>query len=54
MEEAAWIKAEWKITENSRRARVYRITAKGRDQLSHEEQRWTAITAAIRQVLKEA
>jgi PadR family transcriptional regulator, regulatory protein PadR len=54
MEEASWIKAEWQTTENKRKARVYRITATGREQLKQDEQRWTAITGAIRQVLKEA
>ena len=54
MEESGWIRAEWRITENKRRARVYEITAAGRRQLREEESRWTAISAAIGQVLKEA
>jgi transcriptional regulator len=54
MEEAGWIRAEWTTTENKRRARIYEITAAGRKQLHEEESRWTAISAAIGQVLKEA
>lgn len=54
MEEAGWIHAEWATTENKRRARMYRITAEGRQQLHEEESRWTAISAAIGQALREA
>src|SRR3954447_12520902 len=45
MEEAGWIKADWTITGNKRRARMYEITAAGRCQLHEEESRWTAISA---------
>jgi transcriptional regulator len=54
MEEAGWVRAEWKITENKRRARIYEITPKGRRQLHEDEPRWTAISAAIAQALKGA
>jgi PadR family transcriptional regulator, regulatory protein PadR len=54
MEEAGLIRARWKTTENNRRARVYELTALGRKELQTEERRWTSITAAISQVLKEA
>ena len=54
MEEAGWIRARWRITENNRRARVYDLTALGRKQLQSEERRWTSITAAITKVLKRA
>jgi PadR family transcriptional regulator, regulatory protein PadR len=54
LEEAGLVRAQWKTTENNRRARVYELTAPGRKELQTEEQRWTSITAAIAQVLKEA
>lgn len=54
LEESGAVRARWKTTENNRRARVYEITAHGRKQLETEEQRWTSITAAIGQVLKNA
>jgi transcriptional regulator len=54
MEESGWIRARWTTTENNRRARVYELTPIGRKQLRHEEHRWTSITAAITQVLKQA
>jgi PadR family transcriptional regulator PadR len=54
MEEAGLIKAKWSMTENNRRARMYEVTAAGRKQLQQEEERWTAVAAAIGQVLKRA
>lgn len=54
MEEAGLIKAKWSMTDNNRRARMYEVTAAGRKQLQQEEQRWTAVAAAIGQVLKRA
>jgi transcriptional regulator len=54
MEEARWIKAKWVTTENKRRARIYEITAMGRDTLEQEEQRWRSATAAVDRVLRFA
>ena len=54
LEEAGWIKAKWVTTENKRRARVYEITAKGRQFLESEEERWMAVNAALVRVLKHA
>ena len=54
MEEAGLIKAKWSMTENNRRARKYEVTAAGRKELEQEEQRWTAVAAAIGQVLRRA
>ena len=52
MEEARWIRAEWIIKENGRRARVYELTATGRKQLEAEESRWHAVTLAVNRVLR--
>jgi len=54
MEEAGWITAEWTVTENKRRARVYRLTRAGRKQLAHEVQRWTDFSAGVVRVLRYA
>ena len=54
LEEAGWIKAKWVVTENNRRARVYEITAKGRQWLETEEERWMTVNAALVRVLKHA
>lgn len=54
LEEAGYVRARWRTTENNRRARVYELTSAGRKQLQAEETRWTSVTAAIGQALKRA
>ena len=54
MEEAGWIAAEWVITENKRRARVYQITAAGAKQLDVETRRWESFSAGVSRVLHYA
>src|SRR4051794_40704579 len=47
LERAGWIDAEWRQTENSRRARYYTLTRQGRQQLDIETADWTRRAAAI-------
>ena len=51
MEEKAWIEAEWRASENNRRAKYYRLTSSGREQLRTEERDWSHVvkimTAAV-------
>jgi PadR family transcriptional regulator, regulatory protein PadR len=54
LEAEGWIKAEWGVSENNRKARYYSLTAAGRKQLTAEQEHWARITAAIGQVLKNA
>lgn len=54
MEESGWIRAEWIIKENGRRARVYELTTAGKKQLGLKESRWRALAAAINRVLRAA
>jgi PadR family transcriptional regulator PadR len=54
MEEAGWIRAEWVVKENGKRARMYQLTAAGKTQLSTEETRWKTVSSAINRVLREA
>lgn len=54
LEEAGWIKAQWIVTENKRRARIYEITPAGQQQLAAEEERWRTSTAAVDRVLRFA
>ena len=49
-----WIKAEWRASENNRRARYYRITAEGRRQLDIEIAEWQRSSAAVSRVLRIA
>jgi PadR family transcriptional regulator PadR len=54
LEERGWIKAEWGVSENNRRARFYELTAAGRKQLATETEDWRRVSAAINLVLKGA
>src|SRR3954463_7545797 len=54
MTRRGWIKAEWRASENNRRARYYRITAEGRKQLDAEMEEWNRTTAAVNRVLRYA
>jgi PadR family transcriptional regulator, regulatory protein PadR len=54
MEQDGWVNAEWGLTENNRRARYYRLTAKGRKQLAEEEKNWQHLTQAVASVLQFA
>jgi transcriptional regulator len=52
LERGGLIDAEWKATENNRRAKFYRITAKGRKQLEKETRDWEKRAAAIQRLLE--
>jgi transcriptional regulator len=54
MEQAGWIAAEWRITENNRRARIYRLTRAGQRRLSEEEATWDRLTEAVGKILRFA
>jgi DNA-binding PadR family transcriptional regulator len=47
MEAAGLIKAEWKATENNRRARYYSLTRAGQRRLAAEMETWRQHTAAV-------
>ena len=52
LEQEGWIKAEWKITANNRRAKFYSLTRPGRKVLDREAASWERLSSAITQVLK--
>jgi PadR family transcriptional regulator PadR len=54
MEESGWIAADWAITENKRRARIYQLTRAGKKQLAAETERWTGFSAGVARVLRHA
>jgi DNA-binding PadR family transcriptional regulator len=49
-----WVKAEWKMTENNRRARYYTLTTAGRKRLGVELSEFQQMIAAITRVLQNA
>jgi PadR family transcriptional regulator, regulatory protein PadR len=52
LEQAGWIKAEWKPSENNRRAKFYSLTRLGRKQLQTEAADWSRLSNAILQVMQ--
>jgi transcriptional regulator len=52
LEQAGWISAEWKLSENNRRAKYYTLTRLGRRRLQTESEQWNRLSAAISQVIK--
>jgi len=54
MEDKGWIEAEWKMTENNRRAKYYTLTRAGRKQLETEKESWDRMTSIIAQVMQSA
>lgn len=52
MEQAGWVRAEWGVSENRRRARYYRLTALGRKQLAAEREQWQKVTGGVALVLQ--
>src|ERR1700682_6479745 len=49
---AGWLDAEWRQTENSRRAKFYTLTRAGKKQLEIETEDWTRRVSAIARLLK--
>jgi PadR family transcriptional regulator PadR len=43
MEESGWVEAEWRSSDNNRRAKYYRLTPSGRAQLKDEERQWNQV-----------
>ena len=52
LERQGLIRSEWKVTENSRRARYYSLTRQGRRQLEAEVSQWRRTCRAVNQVLE--
>ena len=52
LEQEGWIRAEWKMTENRRRAKFYSLTRAGRTALEKETESWDRLSASIARVMK--
>ena len=51
LENKGLLDAEWGLSENNRKAKFYRLTAKGQRQLRQEVKTWEAYVAAVTKVL---
>jgi PadR family transcriptional regulator PadR len=54
LEDRGWVSSEWGVSENNRKAKFYRLTAKGRKELSAATGRWRRMTRAIGLILGES
>src|SRR5882724_8548178 len=54
LEKRGWIASFWGTSENNRRARYYRLTPKGRKQLTAQTGRWDEIVRAVNRILRPA
>ena len=54
LEDRGWLQSEWGVSENNRRAKFYRLTAKGRKELSAAASRWRKMTRAIGLILGDS
>ena len=52
LERVGWLDSEWRQTDNSRRAKFYRLTRSGRKQLGVETTNWNRRASAIARLLK--
>jgi len=52
LEERGWIASFWGTSDNNRRARFYKLTAKGKRQLLHQQSRWLVIVRAINRIVQ--
>lgn len=46
-----WIRSSWRVTENNRKARYYRLTRVGRKQLGAETENWERLATAVRRIM---
>lgn len=51
LEKRGWVTSEWDQTEANQRAKFYRLTPKGKQQLMRERARWTELVAAIGRIM---
>jgi transcriptional regulator len=51
LEDRGWIRSDWGVSENNRRARFYELTAAGRKQLAAQRGRWERLVESIALVL---
>src|ERR1700750_3057413 len=49
-----WLKAEWGVSEPNQRAKYYRLTAAGKEQLLREKNRWSQLVHAIGRIMNPA
>jgi PadR family transcriptional regulator PadR len=54
LEQQGWIEAEWRVSDNNRRAKYYSLTRAGRKAMASEEASWERLSAAISLIVRTA
>lgn len=54
LEVKGWVSASWDLSDKGKRARFYRLTPEGRDQLKAEQSKWETFSRAMRLVVNPA
>jgi PadR family transcriptional regulator PadR len=54
LEQQGWVEAEWKVSENNRRAKYYALTRAGRKALAKEARQWERLSTAISLIVSGA
>jgi transcriptional regulator len=54
LEQRGWIESEWDVSENNQRAKFYKLTRDGRQQLDWELDNWKRLSSAVGLVIKRA
>jgi len=52
MEQNGWVRAEWAVTESSRTAKYYALTAAGKKQLAAREKSWEQVVKGVQAILR--
>lgn len=52
IEERGWVSSYWGVSESNRRARFYKLTARGKRQLATEASRWATLARAVGRVMR--
>jgi transcriptional regulator len=52
LEQNGWIRAEWAVSDNNRRAKYYSLTAAGRNALKRESTDWERLSSAISTIVR--
>lgn len=54
MQQKGWIRSEWSVSENNRKAKYYDLTAAGRKQLREKEASWDEMIGAVAAIMKSS
>jgi transcriptional regulator len=52
LQQGKWIEAEWGTSDNNRKAKFYRITARGRKRLGAETENWQRVSSVVQRILE--